>query len=143
MQPPPIATLYLKTEVLVDEDGELVPIQRSQLLASGTVHVITAWNPSDQRPTAQVNRSANQKLFEQLVTHGLKPVRAVGQDPDSSHVEESWAVSDASDHLARELGAQFGQVAIFRITTGSQTVLACEEDWQLARPDCMRGCDGG
>ena len=37
MQPPPIAALYLKTEVLIDEDGQLVPIQRSRLLASGPV----------------------------------------------------------------------------------------------------------
>ena len=143
MQPPPIAALYLKTEVLIDEDGELVPIQRSRLLASGPVHVITAWNPCDQRPTDQANRAANQALLEQLVTRGLEPVRAVGQDPDSSHAEESWAVSGTTDDIAREMGAQFGQVAIFRITTGSQTVLACEEDWQLARPDCMRWFDGG
>ena len=133
MQPPPIAALYLKTEVLVDEDGELVPIQRSQLLSTGPVHVITAWNPGDQQPTDQANRAANQELFEQLVTHGLKPVRAVGQDPDSSHAEESWAVSGTTDDIARELGAQFGQVAIFRITTGSQTVLACEEAWRASR----------
>jgi len=143
MQPPPIAALYLKTEVLIDEDGQLVPIQRSRLLASGPVHVITAWNPGDQRPTDQANRAANQALFEQLVTHGLEPVRVVGQDPDSSHGEESWAVSGTTDDIARELGAQFGQVAVFRITTGSQTVLACEKDWQLARPDCMQGFDGG
>ena len=133
MQPPPIAALYVKTEVLINEDGELVPIQRSQLLASGAVHIITAWNPGDQRPSDQANRAANQELFEQLVTHGLEPVRAVGQDPDSSHAEESWAVAGANDDIARELGAQFGQVAVFRITTGSQTVLACEEGWQESR----------
>ena len=133
MQPPPIAALYVKTEVLIDVDGEFVPIQRSQLLSTGPVHVITAWNPGDQRPTDQANRAANQELFEQLVTHGLKPVRAVGQDFDSSHAEESWAVAGTTDDLARELGAQFGQVAVFRITTGSQTVLACEEDWQTSR----------
>ena len=133
MQPPPIAAPYLKTEVLVDEDGELVPIQRSRLLASGSVHAVTAWNPGDQRPTDQVNRAANQALFEQLVTRGLEPVRAVGQDPDSSHAEESWAVSGTTDDIARELGAQFGQVAVFRITTGSQTVLACEEAWRASR----------
>ena len=95
--------------------------------------VITAWNPGDQRPTDQTNRAANQELFEQLVTRGLEPVRAVGQDPDSSHAEESWAVSGTTDDIARELGAQFGQVAVFRITTGSQTVLACEEGWQESR----------
>jgi len=133
MQPPPIAALYLKTEVLIDEDGQLVPIQRSQLLASGPVHVITAWNPGDQRPTDQTNRAANQELFEQLVTCGLEPVRAVGQDPDSSHAEESWAVSGTTDDIARELGAQFGQVAVFRVLTGRQTVLACQEDWQTSR----------
>jgi hypothetical protein len=133
MQPPPIAALYLKTEVLVEENGEFAPIQQSRLRASGPVHIITAWNPGDQRPTDQANRAANQELFEQLVTRGLEPVRAVGQDPDSSHAEESWAVSGAADDIARELGAQFGQVAVFRITTGSQTVLACEEGWQASR----------
>ena len=143
MQPPPIAALYLKTEVLIDEDGELVPVQRSRLLASGPVHVITAWNPGDQRPTDQANRAANQELFEQLVTRGLEPVRAVGQDPDSVHAEESWAVSGTTDDIVRELGAQFGQVAVFRITTGHQTVLACQEGWQLERADCVKGFGGG
>ena len=133
MQPPPIAALYLKTEVLINEDGELMPIQQSRPLVSGPVHVITAWNPGDQRPTDQANRAANRELFEQLVMHGLEPVRAVGQDPDSSHAEESWAVLGTTDDIARKLGAQFGQVAVFRITTGSQTVLACEEDWQTSR----------
>ena len=64
---------------------------------------------------------------------GLHPHRAVGADPDSEHFEESWAVVGLDDQEARAIGAAFGQVAVFRISDGMQTVLACSEDWSLSR----------
>ena len=57
----------------------------------------------------------------------------MGADPDSDHAEASWAVVGLDDHEARAIGASFGQVAVFRISDGMQTVLACSEDWTLSR----------
>jgi hypothetical protein len=99
-----------------------------------TMHVITAWNPGDDRPTHDENDAANERLRVDLVKRGLNPVRARGADPDSDHFEESWAVVGLDDDEARMIGATFGQVAVFRITNGVQTVLACSEDWSQSRP---------
>lgn len=125
--------LYLRTEVSIEEGGKLVPARDGVLVASGVVHVITAWNPGDARPSRAENDRADQILAERLENRGCIPVRAIGADPDSDHFEESWAVVGLSDDEARAIGASFGQVAVFRLSTGVQTVLACFEDWQVSR----------
>jgi hypothetical protein len=125
--------LYLKTEVSVEEDGNLVPVRDSHLIASRVVHVITAWNPGDVRPTREENEKANSELRARLRAMGLQPVRALGADPDSDHAEESWAAVGLSDEQARALGVEFGQVAVFRLAAGVQTVLACFEDGERSR----------
>lgn len=129
-----LAQLYLKTVVSIEEEGVLVPARVASLLVDGIVHVLTAWNPGSSRPAREVNDSANAQLFSDLVACGLEPVRAVGADPDSEHVEESWAVVGWSDDEAREIGRRFGQVAVFRFEAGLQTVVACFEDWTVSRP---------
>lgn len=129
-----LAGLYLKTLVSIDEEGVLVPARSSSLVRGSRVHVITAWNPGDERPSRSENDASNFALQQLLVERGLHPRRAVGADPDSEHAEESWAVVGLDDHEARTIGASFGQVAVFRIADGVQTVLACTEDWSLSRP---------
>jgi len=129
-----LANLYLKTLISIDEDDVLVPAQSSSLVRGSRVHVITAWNPGDERPSPSENDASNRALHERLIERGLHPRRAVGADPDSAHFEESWAVIGLDDHEARAIGASFGQVAVFRIFDGLQTVLACSEDWSLSRP---------
>lgn len=126
--------LYLKTVITIEEDVHLVPARTSTLVASDVVYVITAWNPGDERPTRGRNNAADRALHDLLVGRGLDLRRAVGADPDSDHFEESWAVVGLDDQQAREIGAEFGQVAVFRLAGGSQTVLACTEDWQRSRP---------
>lgn len=131
--PAKLRSLYLKTVVAIEEGGRLVPAQDSAIAMSEVVHVITAWNPGDARPTRVENDAVNERLRVDLVDRGLHPVRAIGSDPDSGHFEESWAVVGLNDDEARAIGAAFGQVAVFRLSTGIQTVLACFEDWQVSR----------
>jgi hypothetical protein len=95
--------------------------------------VLTAWNPGDERLSREENDAANEELRIEIMSRGLNPCRAVGADPDSEHAEESWAVCGLSDDEARDIGAAFGQVAVFRVTATSQTVLACFEDWVVSR----------
>ena len=130
----PLAELYLSTLVAVEQDGAMVPAHRSRLAAHGPFHVITAWNPGQERPDAGANDAADQRLHRQLLTLGVQPVRAVGADPASDHAEPSWAVPGLTDEQARALGRQYRQVAVFRITAGEQTVLACTEHWRASRP---------
>jgi hypothetical protein len=125
--------LYLKTLVSVEQDGVLVPVGETDSVAWGSFHVITAWNPGDARPSLIENDAANERLRQTLSARGLQPIRAVGADPDSEHFEESWAVTGLDDQEARAIGSDFGQVAVFRIADGAQTVLACTEDWSLSR----------
>jgi len=125
--------IYLATEVSIEEAGRFVPACHSDIVLSGVVHVITAWNPGHERPTRAENDAANQRLASLLVARGYEAVPAIGSDPDSEHFEESWAVVGMSDEEARVIGAEFGQVAVFRLSSGTQEVLACIDDRQLRR----------
>ena len=129
---PAIAFLYLATIVTVEEDGVWKPAHEVAR-TRGTLHIITAWNPGDERPTRAENDRANAALHADLVMRGLTPFPALGSDPNSSHAEESWAVTGLDDATSRELGAKYGQIGVFRITHDRQTVLACFADWQVAR----------
>jgi hypothetical protein len=134
---PDIAALYLVTVVTVYDAGAWRPAH--QVAARlGTLHVITAWNPGDERPSREENDLANRALRAELealnlAARGLAPLPALGSDPNSPHAEESWAVTGLDDRAARELGAKYGQVAVFRITAARQTVLGCDEEWEVGR----------
>lgn len=128
-----LVVMYLATNVTIESEGHLVPVTESALLSEGIVHVITAWNPGDDRPGEAANRAANTRLHQDLVDKGLSPVRALGSDPNSNHFEESWAVVGLTDHEAASLGATYGQVAIFKFTENTQIVLACDETWAASR----------
>ena len=130
--PPDIATLYLATIVTIDDDALWRPAHEVAARL-GTLHVITAWNPGDERPAREVNDSANEALRADLTRRGLAPMRALGKDPNSDHAEESWTVVGFNDHDARELGAKYRQVAVFRITATRQTVLGCFAEWEVGR----------
>ena len=95
--------------------------------------MITAWNPGDERSSREVNDHANEALRAELARRGLAPMPALGKDPNSDHAEESWAVAGFNDREARELGAKYRQVAVFRITDTRQTVLGCFAEWEVGR----------
>jgi hypothetical protein len=133
-QPPEEAELYVPTVVEVELDGKWLDADEAVARLSTTIHVITAWNPRAARPSREQNDLASQKLKQELESMGLRPLRALGSDPNSNHFEESWAVSGLSDREARNLGKRCGQVAIFQCTAERQTVLGCEANWQVGRP---------
>ena len=128
-----LAETYLATIVRVELEGRWISA-RDAAAALGTFHVITAWNPGAVRPSRIENNDANMRLHDMLVAQGCAPMRAVGSDPNSSHAEESWAVTELDDVKARAIGALFGQWAVFRITRAEQAVLGCFGDWMRSRP---------
>ena len=97
------------------------------------IHVITAWNPGDERPGSEINESRNEQLRADISALGFDALAALGSDPNSSHSEKSWAVVGLTDNAAIELGKKYGQVAIFRITESRQSVLGCLSDWEVSR----------
>lgn len=130
--PPDIASLYLATIVTIDDHGLWRPAHEVGAKL-GTLHVITAWNPGDERPAREVNDRANEALRADLAQRGLASMRALGKDPNSDHAEESWAVAGFNDRDARALGAKYRQVAVFRITAARQSVLGCFAEWEVGR----------
>ena len=127
-----LAHLYVQTLIFLELDGYLIPIEKTSL-SSETIHVLTAWNPGTERLIQEENDKANERLHQDLVDRGLSPCRAMGKDPNSDYFEDSWAVIGLSDQEARDIGASFNQVAVFRVADGKQTVIACTEEWCVSR----------
>ena len=131
--PPPDAQWYLPTLVTVCVDG--IWLHGFDFCASRGVqiHVITAWNPGDERPSSEVNDTQNNQLLADISAMGIEALEALGSDPNSTHAEKSWAVIGLTDKTAIELGKKYGQVAVFRITESQQSVLGCLSEWEVSR----------
>jgi hypothetical protein len=89
------------------------------------IYVVTAWNPGKERPGEVVNRDRQNTLQTELRSRGLDLCPTIGRDPDSPHFEEGVAVSGISEDEAIELGAHYGQDAIFSWTPEALTILSC------------------
>ena len=131
--PPPDAQWYLPTLVTVCVDG--IWMSGFDFCASRGVqiHVITAWNPGDERPSSEVNDTQNNQLLADISAMGIEALEALGSDSNSTHAEKSWAVIGLTDKAAIELGKKYGQVAVFRITESQQSVLGCLSEWEVSR----------
>jgi hypothetical protein len=127
-----LADLYLATLVSVELAGRWLDA-RTAAQQLGPFHVITAWNPGHERPGDDANAAANAVLREALEALGCSPIRAFGADPNPDHAEESWCVTGLTDTQARQIGAKFGQWAVFRISMSEQVVLGCFGEWSRSR----------
>jgi hypothetical protein len=88
--------------------------------------VMTAWNPGFERPSIEVNRSANDRLRRTLDEHGCDLWRADGFDPQMSMSEEGFLAWEMDVELACQIGRQFGQFAIYAYDRdGVRRVVAC------------------
>ena len=132
-EPPAETQWYLPTNVSVLFDG--VWMSGFDFCASHGVqiHVITGWNPGDERLGSEVNDARNEQLHADISALGFDALAALGSDPNSSHSEKSWAVAGLKDNAAVELGKKYGQVAVFRITESRQSLLGCLSEWEVSR----------
>jgi len=131
--PPPDAQWYLPTLVTVCVDGVWMSGFDCCASRGVQIHVITAWNPGDDRPSIDINDARNEQLRLDITALGFDVLEALGSDPNSTHSEKSWAVIGFTDEVAIELGKKYGQVAIFRISETQQSVLGCLDDWEVSR----------
>ena len=138
--PPPDAQWYLPTVVTVCIDGVWMSGFDFCAARGVQIHVITAWNPGDERPSSEINEVRNQELRAEISARGLEALEALGSDPNSPHAEKSWAVVGMTDDTAIELGRKYGQVAVFFITRARQWVLGCLAEWEVGRIAADQGC---
>jgi hypothetical protein len=93
------------------------------------VHVMTAWDPGDERPGTELNRRRQAALEEELRTlAGASPLStwpASGCDPESGYRDEGVAVSGLQEAAARALAARYRQEAIFSWTPLEWSIVAC------------------
>lgn len=115
--------LYLESDVSVLESGTWISVFEFCAKRHAEVNVITAWNPGNERPEAEINELRNEQLRAGISALGFEPIEALGSDRNSTHSEKSWAVIGMTDDVAIELGKKYQQVAVFFITRARQWVL--------------------
>jgi Protein of unknown function (DUF3293) len=97
--------------------------------ADDAVHILTAWDPGDARPGEEENRANQEALEAELRDRGARALwDAVGVDPVSGHREEGMAVSGLALDEVLDLGARYGQDAVFEWTPPAWAVVACRGD---------------
>ena len=104
------------------------------------VHILTAWDPGDDRPGEQDNRLRQAALEADLRPLVVALCPAVGVDPVTGHREEGVAVRGLTEADALAWGARYGQDAIFAWTPQEWTIVACTggrrvvSGWTTVRP---------
>jgi hypothetical protein len=125
---------FLTAELSIEApDGAVRVFPAPPLQASGgypdaegrAIAVITACNPGGVVVGDAENERAQRALEDDLARMGVPFWHAAGADPDWTHVEPSVAVPGLSETDALELGARYGQAAIFVLTPVSRKVIDC------------------
>jgi hypothetical protein len=97
--------------------------------AGDAVHVLTAWDPGDARPGEAANRANQAALEAEIKSSGPDGLwDAVGVDPESGHREEGVAVRGLTLGAVLDLGARYGQDAVFEWTPTAWAIVACRGD---------------
>jgi len=120
---------YLETEVTVDGQPAV-----ASLAERGAFWVVTAWNPFSEELAPAENTGRHAELCQRLENDGLTWLPAVGSSPDGGWAEESVAVVGIDLVVARSLGREFGQNAVFEVADGMLRVHACFDGWIDERP---------
>jgi hypothetical protein len=125
---------YLSAEIRIDlPDGAIRVFPAPAMQASGEfpdpagrpVAVMTAHNPGGITVDPAVNARAQALLESEVASRGHLWWPAAGADPSWAHVEDGVAIPGISEAEALELGAKFGQEAIFVLTPASRRVIDC------------------
>ena len=96
--------------------------------------IVTAHNPDAHIVSQEQNAAFDKALQKAIEGMGLRAFRVTGGSFDFSHAEPGWGIVCTQDQ-ARDLSAQFGQVAFFEIRTWQLYLLptdsAAQEDIHL------------
>lgn len=108
-----------------------------------TIHVITAHNPSGILCDEKSNTAAQAALEAELSRRELPWWQAAGGDPGWQHVEASAAVFGLDRESAMALGRQYGQDAVFELTSAFRIVVDCTTGRTLATGWSIEALDAG
>jgi len=142
---------YAGTRVTVwDDDGTVIWSSEPDGPRTTDVGewVITAYNPFGRPVEEGVNERANADLRERLERRGHKVWPALGESPDRSWAEPSFA-TDAPEDEVLALAVEFGQDAVFRIAPDALEVIdrsrrcRCRRELGSAHDDEGEGGDDG
>ena len=93
---------------------------------AGPVCVLTAWDPTGERPAEEENRRRQAALEADLRRlAGVLQWPATGVDPLTGHREEGVAVCGVSTADVAQLGGRYRQEAVFVWTPDEWAILAC------------------
>jgi hypothetical protein len=93
------------------------------------VHILTAWDPGGTRRGEEENRANQAALVAEVTDLGPNDLwDAVGVDPVSGRREEGVAVCGLALDPVLDLGARFGQDAVFEWAPTAWAVVACRGD---------------
>ena len=121
-----LPTEYISTQLTVTlpDVGEVAAHEAARRLRT-TLHIITAWNPGEERPGLLENTRMNGLLEADLRAVAKAVFPAVGRDAFSDHFEISIAAAGIERALAVELGRRYRQWAIFEVTAEEQRLVSC------------------
>jgi len=87
-------------------------------------HIITAYNPMDNKLSEIENRLRNQKLKEEIRLSGFNCFPVTGVSTDLTHQEPSF-FTNASSKRSLAWGRAFEQRAIFGIKQDKLSIIPC------------------
>jgi Protein of unknown function (DUF3293) len=106
--------------------------------ADDPVHVLTAWDPGDERPGTRTNRRRQAELEDELRTLAGQVWPSRGLDPQTGRRDEGAAVRGLPESTVLALGARYRQDAVFAWTPQAWSIVECrgtrreDSGWSLA-----------
>jgi len=90
-----------------------------------TVFLVTGFNPGGIERAEDENLAANARLAAELERAGISRLEAVGFDAETTWREPGWCIWGIDREVAAELGARFGQLALFEVTEDRVSIVWC------------------
>jgi hypothetical protein len=109
------------------------------------VVVVTAWNPDSVRLSPGDNVVRAKRLEAELVRLGVVHWPATGRDLATPHHEDGVAIIGLTEGEGIDLGARFGQAAVYSWTPYALSVVSCTDDrrhvsgWHLVGRPTLSG----
>ncbi len=107
---------------------------------SSPVHIITAHNPGGAEIDAAANAVRHRELHGALA--GQTCIDTVGSAPDGSMAEPGFGVLDIELDVALDLGRRFGQVAIYRWTPETLSIVGVDDPTTVDLGWALTALDG-
>lgn len=130
--------------VAILQRGEFVEPRNSVMVATGNLHIVSAWNPlpagnEESFPFVRTtkymslptklsddeNRKRNLELCNRLEGSGRWIVPARWSNSARTTLVEAFAVAGLTDGEALSYGRNFGQLCVIRIDDNGQSLLSC------------------